>query len=88
MWAIRSIAGEQYNAESSQLNKAQKVWLCPDCIDEREQEDVWLDDLLKEVSQFILNGYEKSLGKKSILFSDEEYKQVHQQVVINKESLR
>jgi CRISPR-associated protein Csy1 len=88
MWAIRSIAGEQYNAESSQLNKAQKVWLCPDCIDEREQEDVWLDDLLKEVSQFILNGYEKSLGKKSILFSDEEYKQVHQQAVINKESLR
>jgi CRISPR-associated protein Csy1 len=88
MWAIRFIAGEQYNAGSSQLNKVQKIWLCEEFIEAREKEDDWLDNLLKEVAQFIFSGYEKILGKKAILFSDEEFKNVHQQVLINKEALR
>jgi CRISPR-associated protein Csy1 len=88
MWAIRFITGEQYNAGSSQLNKVQKIWLCEEFIEAREKEDDWLDNLLKEVAQFIFSGYEKILGKKAILFSDEEFKNVHQQVLINKEALR
>ncbi len=88
MWSIRSVAQEQFNPDSSRLNKTQKIWLCAENAEKREQEDGWLDELIKDITSFIFNGYEKILGKKAVMFSDTEFKHIHAQVVKNKEALR
>jgi CRISPR-associated protein Csy1 len=88
MWLVRSVGETQYNVETSQLNKTQKVWLCAANEAKREDESDWLDDLCKDTTSFIFNGYEKILGKKAFMFSDAEYKHIHTQVVKNKEALR
>ncbi|PCJ39521.1 MAG: type I-F CRISPR-associated protein Csy1 [SAR86 cluster bacterium] len=88
MWSVRSVSETQYNEETSQLNKTQKNWLCNEHEGKREGENDWLDELCKDITSFIFNGYEKVLGKKAFMFSDDEYKHIHKQVVKNKEALR
>ncbi len=88
MWLVRSVATEQFNAETSQLNKTQKIWLCAGNADKRDEEDNWLDDLTEDIARYIFNGYEKTIGKKAFMFSDEEFTHIHKQVLKNKEALR
>lgn len=88
MWLVREMAQEQFNSETSQLNKNQKVWLCADQIEKRENEDDWLENLSEQITRYIFNGYEKILGKKAFMFSDAEFKHIHKQVVLNREALR
>lgn len=88
MWLARSVSKPQYNPDTTKLNKTQKIWLCVVNEDKRETESDWLDDLCKEITRFIFNGYEKMLDKKAFIFSDDEFKHIHKQVVKNKEALR
>lgn len=88
MWLVRSVSKAQYNPDNTHLNKSQKIWLCEVNEDKRETESDWLDDLCKDITRFIFNGYEKLLGKKAFIFSDDEFKHIHKQVVKNKEALR
>lgn len=88
MWLVRNVSSEQYNPDTTQLNKTQKIWLCEVNEDKRETESDWLDDLCKDITRFIFNGYEKLLGKKAFIFSDAEFKHIQKQVVNNKEALR
>lgn len=88
MWLIRSVSKTQYNPDTSQLSKTQKIWLCGVNEDKRETENDWLDDLCKDITRFVFNGYEKLLGKKAFIFSDDEFKHIHKQVVKNREALR
>jgi CRISPR-associated protein Csy1 len=88
MWLVRSASKAQYNPDTTQLNKTQKIWLYEVNEDRRETESDWLDDLCKDITRFIFNGYEKLLGKKAFIFSDDEFKHIQKQVVKNKETLR
>lgn len=88
MWVVRGVSEEQFNPDTTQLNKTQKIWLCAANEKERDMADDWLDELCSDIARFIFNGYEKSLGKKSFMFSDAEFKHIHKQVVKNKEALR
>jgi len=88
MWLVREVAQEQFNSETTLLNKDQKVWLCADQIEKRENEDDWLDNLIEQVTRYIFNGYEKILGKKAFMFSDSEFKHIHNLVIKNREALR
>ena len=88
MWLVRSVSETQYNADISQLDKTQKIWLCPEYVNTREDENDWLDDLCKTITSFMFHGYTKIVGKKAFMFSDEEYKYIHKQVVKNREALR
>lgn len=88
MWLVRSVSPAQYNPDTTQLNKTQKIWLCEVNEDKRETESAWLDYLCKDIARFIFNGYEKLLGKKAFMFSDDEFKHIHKQVVKNMEALR
>jgi len=88
MWLVRSVSKAQYNPDSTQLNKIQKIWLCAVNEDKRETESDWLDELCTAITQFIFHGYEKLLGKKAFIFSDDEFKHIHKQVVKNTEALR
>lgn len=85
LWQVRSVAGEQFNAEYSQLSKAQRIWLQ---VTEADDNDLWLDNILKQVSDFIFHGYENVLAKKAIKFGEGEYHHMVSVVEKNKELLR
>lgn len=83
-WAIREVAHEQFNSKNSNLNQSQRVWLCDEYEEKRITEDDWLDDIVKQIADYIFNGYEKILGKKANKFSDSGFKHIHKLVDIRK----
>lgn len=88
MWAVRAVVDTQFKPESSQLKRTQRIWLCSEFAEQREQEDAWLDVIADQVSQFIFTGYEKVLKKRAIIFDDREYDYISAQVESAKEALR
>jgi len=88
MWLVRDVALDQFNPETSQLNKNQKVWLCAEHKEKRDTEEDWLDDMTEQITRYIFQGYEKILGKKAFMFSDEEFKHIHKIVDNHREALR
>jgi CRISPR-associated protein Csy1 len=88
MWTIRAVSGMQYFEEYSQLKIHQKIWLCDDFKKERESSDIWLGKLIKEISNWIIRTYEKTMGKQAIKLGPEEQLIIHQIVTRNKEALR
>lgn len=85
MHHVRSVASEQYIASHSLLNVSQRIWLQ---VIQAPQDDDWLDDILKHVTQFIFHGYEKMLDKRAIKLGDAEYQHIEKIVDANKEVLR
>jgi len=88
MWAVRSVASELYDDESSQLKHYQKVWLSDAFNQEREESDVWLDQLTKDISSWIIRSYEKIIGKQAIKLGNEELIKITDIINQNKEALR
>lgn len=88
MWAVRSVAKAQYYADSSQLKSHQKIWLCEEFSHEREESDMWLDKLSKEISSWTILTYEKILGKQAIKLGEAERLKIIEIVSNNKEALR
>jgi len=88
MWAVRSVSEEQYYSDGSTLSKHQKIWLCEEFKQEREEEDAWLDKLAKEISRWIARSYEKVMGKQAIKLGKEELLKIAEIVAQNKEALR
>ncbi len=91
VYLLREVSIEQYR-ESSGLSAAQIVWLCADKADERENSDLWLDEIIHDSTRWLNNGYSKALGDKQILLGNEEFaeikKLIEQWVAENKEFLR
>ena len=88
MWAVRGVCDQQYMESSSQLPKYQKIWLCSEFLEIREESDDWLDKIVKDITSFIFVAYEKALGKKAIMFGDGEFNHVLKLVNENREALR
>jgi len=88
MWAVRSVAEQQYHPDSSRLKAHQKTWLCEGTSKEREESVEWLDRLSKEIANWIIRSYEKSLGAQAIKMGEEERQKIVGIVEQNKESLR
>ncbi len=88
MWAVRSISNEQYHPKTSKLKPHQKIWLSEEIRLEREESDIWLDKLTKEISSWIIRSYEKMLGKQAIKLGKEELQKIAEIVEQNKEALR
>ena len=91
VYLLREVSIEQFR-ESSGLSAAQKVWLCHEKADERENTDLWLDEIIHDMTRWLNNAYSKSLGDKQILLGDEEFNEIKkvigQWVAENKEFLR
>lgn len=85
LWQIRAISDGQFLAEYSQLSKSQRIWLQ---VNDAPEDDVWLDNILKQITHFLFNGYEKILAKKAIKFGDSEFKHMQKMVEKNKEIIR
>ena len=77
MWAVREVSLEQYYEKNSRLKHHQKIWLMQseECQEKRENDDEWLETLLKEIARWIVSiGYQKVVGKKEyIKFGKGEY---------------
>lgn len=91
VYLLREASIEQCR-ESSGLPAAQVVWLCADKAGEREASDLWLDEIIHDITRWLNNGYGKALGDKQILLGNEEFaeikKLIGQWVAENKEFLR
>lgn len=91
VYLLREASIEQYR-ESSGLPAAQVVWLCANKADDREASDLWLDEIIHDITRWLNNGYSKTLGDKQILLGNEEFaeikRMIEQWVAENKEFLR
>ena len=88
MWAVRSVASEQYYQENSTLPSYQFIWLHGDGEQQRETEEIWLDKISIDISRWIANSYEKIIGAKAIKLGEEEFKHINKMVTNNREALR
>jgi len=88
MWAIRSIAQEQYHADSSRLEEHQLIWLAHEFSQEREESDQWLDKLCKELSSWIVRAYEQAIGRQAIKLGEAERMKIVDLIDLNREGLR
>ncbi len=88
MWAVRAVSEEQYRPEPSQLKPHQKIWLCADAQQTREDENEWLDKLCKEIAGWTIRTYERLLGKQAFKLDESVRLHVHKIVTQNREALR
>jgi len=88
MWVVRLVSAEQYRPELSHLKPHQKVWLCDEFQQTREEESEWLDKLCMEISSWIIRSYEKLMGKHAYKLGEAERVHIHELVSENREGLR
>lgn len=85
LWQVRSVAQDQFLATHNALDTEQRIWLK---VLDVPEDDAWLDEVLKNITNFIYHGYEKILGKEHIKLGEAEYKHIEKIVELNKELLR
>ncbi len=88
MWAVRSVSKEQYRPEHSKLKPHQKIWLCEEHRQTREEENEWLDKLCIDIAGWTIRTYEKLLGKQAYKLGESERLHIHEIVTQNREALR
>jgi CRISPR-associated protein Csy1 len=88
MWAVRAVCKEQYQSENSRLKPHQKIWLCEEFRQNREEEDVWLDRLCTEIVVWIIRTYERLVGKSAYKLGEAERMYIHEIITGNREALR
>lgn len=89
MWQVRLFL-EEYSGElSSALPLEQKIWLYPEFADQRQQEDEWLDKIIRDIARGLINHYSRSKVISSPLtLADQELLAIENVVASNKENLR
>lgn len=91
VYLLREASNEQLGNTAS-LPSEQKIWLLASCASEREQDDVWLDEIVHDLTYWINFAYDKVLDDKKLLLGEEEFDAIKtliaSWVVANKEFLR
>lgn len=85
MWSLRLVSSEQYYEKNSKLKSHQKIWLSHEYEEERENDDVWLDKLENDITDWIIKSYEKRINKK---FGADEKKDIAKVVHEHREELQ
>ncbi len=89
VWAIRGTEiGWTQREAYSMLSAHHKIWLDDINKEERESTDGWLDKVISEFSNWIINSYEKILGSQSVPLSNDFNRHVKKLIDIDKEALR
>lgn len=88
MWAVRAVADQQYRPIHSRLELHQRIWLCEEYWQTREEENIWLDKLCEEITNWIILTYEKLLSKQAIKMGESERQHIYNLVAENKDALR
>ena len=84
MWQIRDVADEQYNPDYHSIPRSQRIWLLSVNEKIRHEEEDWLDEIKDAVVRFLMQGYEKVLGKKAYKLGDGESKHIYKLINIYK----
>ncbi|CAH8193332.1 type I-F CRISPR-associated protein Csy1 [Vibrio aestuarianus] len=89
MWQVRLFL-EEYSGElSSALPLEQKIWLYPEFAEQRQQEDEWLDKIIRHIARGLINHYSRSKVIASpVTLADQELLAIEKVVASNKENLR
>ncbi|EPZ4992549.1 type I-F CRISPR-associated protein Csy1 [Vibrio cholerae] len=89
MWQVRLFL-EAYSGElSSALPLEQKIWLYPDFAEQRQQEDEWLDKIIRHIARGLINHYSRSkVITNPVILADQELLAIEEVVASNKENLR
>jgi len=88
MWEVRAVCKEQYRSENSKLKPYQKIWLCEEFQQLREEENEWLDKLCNEIAIWIIRTYERLLDKQAYKLGESERLHINKIVTQNREVLR
>ncbi len=89
MWQVRLFL-EGYSGElSSALPLEQKIWLYPEFAEQRQQEDEWLDKIIRHIARGLINHYSRSkVIANPVTLADQELLAIEKVVASNKENLR
>lgn len=89
MWQVRLFL-EEYSGElSSALPLEQKIWLYPEFAEQRQQEDEWLDKIIRHIARGFINHYSRSkVIANPVTLADQELLAIEKVVASNKENLR
>ncbi|MBE4620794.1 type I-F CRISPR-associated protein Csy1 [Vibrio navarrensis] len=89
MWQVRLFL-EEYSGElSSALPLEQKIWLYPEFAEQRQQEDEWLDKIIRHIARGLINHYSRSkVITNPATLADQELLAIEEVVASNKENLR
>lgn len=89
MWQVRLFL-EAYSGElSSALPLEQKIWLYPEFAEQRQQEDEWLDKIIRHIARGLINHYSRSkVITNPVTLVDQELLAIEKVVASNKENLR
>nr|WP_252973509.1 type I-F CRISPR-associated protein Csy1 [Vibrio navarrensis] len=89
MWQVRLFL-EEYSGElSSALPLEQKIWLYPEFAEQRQQEDEWLDKIIRHIARGLINHYSRSkVLTNPVTLADQELLAIEEVVASNKENLR
>lgn len=89
MWSVRLVEKEQYYEKNSKLKSHQEIWLLNENSRIRDEENEWLDVVVKETALWILSSYKKLLKKSAIdVNGTEELKDIQNIIEQSKEALR
>lgn len=88
MWMVRSIPPDDPSRLKSSLKEHQQIWLNPELLEKRENEDAWLEKLTREITNWMILSYEKTQGKQAVMLGKDLRKHVIGIVTENKEALR
>ena len=89
MWSVR-LQTEGWSAEDNyaQLPSHQKIWLDESRKEDRQKDDEWLKEIIAECARWIIIAYEKVLGNRAILLSDDDLVYIKKIIRTNKEDLQ
>jgi CRISPR-associated protein Csy1 len=84
-WQLRQLDAGW--SEKTNLPHYQKVWLDNAFIEERENNDDWLNRVTKELAHWFIDGYKKIIGKDAELLGDDDLKQIRTLIEENQDGL-
>lgn len=87
-WQVYMLLENQLLQLSSELPIYQRIWLSPDMQSERDENDLWLDELIIQLSRTFFYLYEKTIGKDAFKFGHSEYLKIKEIIEANRESLK
>jgi CRISPR-associated protein Csy1 len=63
MAALRRVSRQQFYEPNSELPGYQKIWLCEQFAEQRQQQTDWLDQLTEEIARWVVAAYKKVIKK-------------------------
>ncbi|MDO6563408.1 type I-F CRISPR-associated protein Csy1 [Amphritea sp. 1_MG-2023] len=87
MWQVRKAFSEQTHSRPEALPTYQKLWLLPEHEQDRLDNQVWLDELIREAARHFNASYKRVLGRSAMELGDDLYQRVTLIVEQSKEAL-